>query len=112
MAGWVLHVGSLVWASIIVDGKQEPRPCIVTAVTPYQAAVLEVVYGQDRAPAFATSSHVVRKTSRLGVAFGLTKDTSFCSRVEVYAHCIERTCEDRCPDLDLLEILQLAEDQR
>lgn len=112
MADWVLSVGCLVWATIIVDGKQESRPCIVTAVTPYKSAVLEVVYGQERVPVAATASHLVRKTSTLGVAFGLTKDTNFCTRAEVYATCIERKCSGICPEFDLLEILQLAEDQR
>lgn len=112
MADWVLSVGQLVWAVIIIDGKQEPRPCVVTAVTPYKSAVLEVVYGQERVPAIAPAFHLVRKTSTLGIAFGLTKDTNFCTRAEVYAACIERMCSSTCPELDLLEILQLAEDQR
>jgi hypothetical protein len=112
MADWVLSVGQLVWATIIVDGKQEARPCVVTAVTSYKSSVIEVVYGQDRVPASATAFHLVRKASTLGVALGLTKDSNFCSRTVVYAVCIERVCDGTCPEFDLVEVLQLAEDQR
>jgi hypothetical protein len=115
-----LRLGSLFWAVILEDPKKEPRPCVATCVPTASHHVVEVVYGQDHPPVGCPrpgepgAPLLVRRGSDLGKALKLTKDTHFCSRALVYVATIspKDLRVGDCPDLDLLDLESIAQEQR
>lgn len=105
----VVTYGSLLWAHIAADGKDEPRPCVVTNVS-HAGFIVEVVWGrgEPREP----DQVLVKERSDLGKLFGLTKDTYFRAVENIYVESIDKVIDELCPPLDLPRFEALAEKLR